>query len=44
MAASSTDKPLRGSWRPTKKIVGPSLGQGVAFENRSTSMPLCTST
>ena len=31
MASSSTSRPLRSSWRPTKKIVGPSVGQGVGL-------------
>src|SRR5205085_280976 len=39
-AASRTSRPFRGSWRPTKKIVGPSVGHGSALANRSTSMPL----
>ncbi len=40
MASSKMANPLRGSWRPRKKMVGPSVGHGVALANGSISMPL----
>ncbi len=43
MASSSTCSPLRGSWRPMKKMVFSSVGVGVALAYRSTSTPLNTS-
>ena len=39
-APRRTSRPLRGSWRPTKKTVGPSVGHGSALAHRSTSTPL----
>jgi hypothetical protein len=39
-ASRSTASPLRGSWRPTKKMTGRSTGHGSAPANRSTSTPL----
>lgn len=49
MASMSTDRPLRGSWRPTKKIVRrppasppASSRHGLALRYRSISMPLNT--
>ena len=41
-ASRSTPSPLRGSWRPTKRIVGRSVGHGVALANWGTSTPLGT--
>ena len=35
MASSSTSSPLRGSWRPMKKMVGPSVGHGDGLGERS---------
>src|SRR6478735_3529143 len=42
MASSSTARPLRGSWRPRKKMVGSGLAQAVAFAYGSSSTPLKT--
>ena len=40
MASSSTVRPLRGSCRPMKKTVGPSVGHGATWRLRWTSTPL----
>ena len=39
-ASSSTASPLRSSWRPRNRTVGPSVGHGPTPSNRSTSIPL----
>ncbi len=41
-ASRSTPSPLRGSWRPTKRIAGRAVGHGVALANWGTSTPLGT--
>src|SRR5262249_60512658 len=41
-ASSRTPRPLRGSWRPTKRMVGRAAAQGVALANWGTSTPVGT--